>query len=484
MINFIKESSKEERYRPGQVGNRVNPKQKIRQDLYFHSPPILSKIDNYIYENLFEEVKKNFGEEILYREPWKIGFYNSADGGFYNLHTDDARETKYRKISMVCALSDPNDYEGGYLHFPALKKEFKFKKGDVIVFDSSIMHGVTPITSGERYVLIGFFFTHEGRQIREHIRKIPQTNTTWCDLYKPILSNLKLTYPTDRVKVQMGDIDYSDINEHPWTDQDDYFFEGNNSDTLFVSFAGMGWRDSIPTFNFYNFMKKYDNIDKLFLRDTGPPGARMWCCRYYLLGFRHNKRGFESSIELIRELTTKKKYKKIVAFGCSAGGYAAILYGQMLDFTHIIAFNPQTTLTELREEWGDKYNCPANAKFLRGLRKDSPIYQKALDLKNFVPFKNKVSIHYCNESNGGCDKKHAEYVKCDNCDLTEYDSKNHLLALDLKHSGDLKFIIENAIYGIDFDEIKKYGFEESKEGGEETKEVEESKEEESKEGRI
>jgi hypothetical protein len=282
-------------------------------------------------------------------------------------------------------------------------------------------------------------------------------------MYKPILSNLKINYPVEKAVLKMGDVDYSDINEHPWTDQNDYWYEENNSDTLFVSFAGMGWRDSIPTFNFYNFMKKYDNVDKLFLRDTGPPGARMWCCRYYLLGFRHNHKGFESSIELIKQLTTKKKYKKIVAFGCSAGGYAAILYGQLLNFTDIIAFNPQTTLTEIREEWGDKYNCPANAKFLRGLRKDSPIYQKALDLSNYLPFSNNVTIHYSSKSNGGCDKKHAKHIESENCKLIEHDSANHLLALDLKHSGDLRFIIENAIYGINFDEIKEYGVEESKE---------------------
>lgn len=446
-ISFIMEQSKEEEFHAGQVGARVNLKQKIRKDLFLKDPSTLGTVDNVIYDSLYTKVQEDFGVDIKYREPWKIGYYNSEDGGFYNLHTDDARETKYRSISMVCALSDPDDYEGGVLHFPDLKREFKLKKGSIIVFDSFLMHGVTPVTNGKRFVMIGFFFTHEGRTVKEHIMKIPEKNKTWIDTYKPILKNIRIDYPEEKIPLKMGDEDYSDINEHPWTNQDDYLFERNESKTLFISFAGMGWRDSIPTFNFYNFMKKYNDVDKLFLRDTGPPGSKVWCCRYYLLGLRHTCKGYEKTIEKLRSLTTQYKYDKIVAFGCSAGGFAAMLYAQQLGFDVTIAFNPQTTLLpNKREEFGDKYNAPENATFLSKLRKDSEEYQKALDLSNFMPFKNKTIIHYSKESNGCADKKHAEHIKSENCHLIEHDSANHLLALELKQSGKLKDIIDDALY--------------------------------------
>ena len=104
-----------------------------------------------------------------------------------------------------------------------------------------------------------------------------------------------------------------------------------NYRTKDLQLAGMGWKQSIPTFNFYNFMKSYKNVDKLFLRDTGPPNSSVWMCRYYLLGFRHNTNSIEESIEFIRNLIGTK-YKKIVAFGCSAGGFAAMLECCLVDF--------------------------------------------------------------------------------------------------------------------------------------------------------
>lgn len=447
IIDFIKNNSHDdESYHQGKVGTYVNPKQKMRKDLFFNSMPILSTIDNYIYDKLYTEIKETFDVDIIFREVWKVGYYDSDDGGFYNLHTDDARETKYRKVSMVCALSDPSDYEGGLLHFPALKKEFKLNKGSIIVFESKLMHGVTPITKGRRYVLVSFFFNNQGRTIREHVQKIPENCGNWVNKFKPLLRNTKLYYPIDKAKLVLGDIDYSDVNEHHWTDEDDYIYEDNDSKTLFISFAGMGFKGSIPTFNFYNFMKQYKNVDKLFLRDTGPPGSKCVTCRYYLLGFRHDKWGLENGIALVRKLINQKSYDRIVAFGCSAGGYAAILYGQILNFHHTIVFNPQTVLTTVRDDFGDIYNAPQNAKYLRTLRKDSPLYQKALDLTNYVPFRNKVVIHYSKSSSSGVDKKHAEYVmKCDNCELIEHDSQDHLLALELKYNGELKGIIDTAL---------------------------------------
>ena len=157
--------------------------------------------------------------------------------------------------------------------------------------------------------------------------------------YKPILEKKIFDYnlPQDSVYVS-GDIDYSDFKKKPWSDTDDFFYDvndTNDNETLIVSFAGMGYKDSLPTFNFYNFLKQFPNVDKLFLRDTGPPDSTVWTCRYYLMGFRHNTHNIETSIEFIRKLVNKKKYKKIIGIGCSAGGYAATLYGTILNFDKI-----------------------------------------------------------------------------------------------------------------------------------------------------
>jgi PKHD-type hydroxylase len=56
-----------------------------------------------------------------------------------------------RKVSVVCLLSDPSEFEGGELEVK-LYAEYKapLKKGTIIAFPSILQHRVTPVTSGLR----------------------------------------------------------------------------------------------------------------------------------------------------------------------------------------------------------------------------------------------------------------------------------------------------------------------------------------------
>ena len=70
---------------------------------------------------------------------------------------------KIRKLSMTLNLSDPSDYEGGYLmfdlgeHQPDSKnnkmEEIK-KRGSLIIFPSFLYHQVSPVTKGTRHSLV------------------------------------------------------------------------------------------------------------------------------------------------------------------------------------------------------------------------------------------------------------------------------------------------------------------------------------------
>ena len=440
-IKYILENIDKTKYSTGKVGNRVNIKQKRRYDLFINNIEIIKTIDNFFYDNLYSEIKSNFSD-IKYREKWKLGHYNYEDNGFYNLHTDTAGDTKYRKTSCVTMLSNSDDYEGGELHFPDLGKKFKLDKGDVIIFDSSLLHGVYPVTKGERNVLISFFFDDEGMKIKELF-----TKNINHDKYKPYLSNLKLQYPISNYNsgieissYHKGDIDYSDLHhKDKWSDTDDYYYESNNSDTLIVTFAGMGWKNSIPTFIFNNFLKSYNSVDKLFLRDIK--------MRYYLTGLKNNTDNFEKTVEFIKNMTVNRGYKKIIGIGCSAGGYAAILYGNLLNFSKIIAFSPQTVLNNKKESLiGDIYNAPNTCRWLENLYKEDNNYQKALDLLNYSPFNSKIDIHYSVRGNNGIDKNHAMYLNGDsNCAIYEHPGNDHMIALTLRNNGKLKDIINEAI---------------------------------------
>jgi PKHD-type hydroxylase len=56
-----------------------------------------------------------------------------------------------RKVSVICLLSDPSEYEGGDLQIK-LYQEYTadLKKGDMIAFPSMLEHRVVPIQSGAR----------------------------------------------------------------------------------------------------------------------------------------------------------------------------------------------------------------------------------------------------------------------------------------------------------------------------------------------
>jgi predicted 2-oxoglutarate/Fe(II)-dependent dioxygenase YbiX len=439
LLNYTKTND----YQIGKVGNRVNLNQKIRNDYFISSENLITKIDNIVYDQLYNNVCEHFST-IKYREKWKIGHYLSDNEGFYNFHTDDARETKYRKTSMVCALSDPNDYEGGELFFKDLNKTFKLQKGSVIVFKSSLLHGVKAVTKGQRYVMISFFFDDHGYTIRQQLHP----NIIIAN-YIPKLNNIKIEYNHNTKIVQSGnliktlqepmeDIDYSDKHSHSWSDKDDYYFEDNDSDILIITFAGMGWKTSLPTFIFHNFLKDYKNIDKLFVRDLS--------CRYYLTCLKNNTSSLEETIKFLEKCIFKKVYSKIIALGCSSGGFAAILFGHLLKFTKVVVFSPQTVLTNKKEDIiQDSYNAPKTCQWLRNLNKTNEFYQKCLDLKNFIPFNTTIDIHYSKNANNGADKKHAQYIESGNCKIIEHDGRNHLLALEFRDSGKLKEIIDELI---------------------------------------
>jgi PKHD-type hydroxylase len=86
-------------------------------------------------------------------------FNRYADGNTYGNHVDNAIQTDGRNgerlrtdISVTVFLSEPEDYEGGELVIEDTygSHEVKLPAGDAIIYPSSSLHRVEPVTSGER----------------------------------------------------------------------------------------------------------------------------------------------------------------------------------------------------------------------------------------------------------------------------------------------------------------------------------------------
>ena len=87
----------------------------------------------------------------------------TGPGGGYGLHVDNAfmgqGETRLRTdLSFTLFLSDPESYVGGELvvELAGMQQSFKPAAGDLVLYPSTSLHQVAPVTEGERIVCIGW----------------------------------------------------------------------------------------------------------------------------------------------------------------------------------------------------------------------------------------------------------------------------------------------------------------------------------------
>jgi predicted 2-oxoglutarate/Fe(II)-dependent dioxygenase YbiX len=88
-----------------------------------------------------------------------LQFLEYHDGSHYDWHLDiGPGSSEHRKLSIIIPLSDPKSYNGGRLHLKIGPKNVSvdLKQGHAIFFPSYILHKVTPVTKGKRFMLVGW----------------------------------------------------------------------------------------------------------------------------------------------------------------------------------------------------------------------------------------------------------------------------------------------------------------------------------------
>lgn len=97
----------------------------------------------------YANISANWNYKIDSIEQVQVGKY--IKNSHYDWHVDWAplEPGKIRKLSIVCLLSDPSEYEGGEFEMEGIN-EIKLKQGSILVFPSYINHRVKPITNGVR----------------------------------------------------------------------------------------------------------------------------------------------------------------------------------------------------------------------------------------------------------------------------------------------------------------------------------------------
>ena len=100
-----------------------------------------------------------------------------------------------------------------------------------------------------------------------------------------------------------------------------------------------------PPFHFFEFTSGLP-VKRLFVRDPD----RVWC--------QHGVPGFGDTIDAVagslKMLLDEQDVERLVVIGSSAGGYAALAFGALLEADLVLSFAPQTILDRAwREEVGD-----------------------------------------------------------------------------------------------------------------------------------
>ena len=144
---------------------KKSPKPKRKYDFWKERVVPCTLVTSIKIRRLVEEIQyriigntcRSYDEEYLYPDFSNLVYWGSGmelKPHIDNMHINDPlrkHDTPHRDYSAVICLND--GYEGGHTIFPEQDVEYTGKKGRLIIFPSggSHPHGVTEVTSGERY---------------------------------------------------------------------------------------------------------------------------------------------------------------------------------------------------------------------------------------------------------------------------------------------------------------------------------------------
>ena len=111
-----------------------------------------------VVRRVIERCIKHFDRPLENCEKLQVLRYKP--GGFYKPHYDVFKDgTNPRMYTIILALNE--DYDGGETSFPNLKKNYRMRKGDGLLFENldnyelltgKAYHGGRPVTRGEKWV--------------------------------------------------------------------------------------------------------------------------------------------------------------------------------------------------------------------------------------------------------------------------------------------------------------------------------------------
>ena len=137
-----------------------DPTTKIRREKIMAPSDLLERVESLIARRVLPEIARAYQFRVTRYEGFKVVRYESADGGYFATHRDnDGLDTAHRRFALTINLNTER-YRGGELRFPEYGADrYQPPTGGAVVFSCHLAHGVMPVTAGNRYALVSFFYT-------------------------------------------------------------------------------------------------------------------------------------------------------------------------------------------------------------------------------------------------------------------------------------------------------------------------------------
>ena len=147
---------------------------KRRRDFPLTDPSLIASIRARIGRRVGPEIKKAFQMAVTRIERDLVARYDAETGGHFGPHRDDTGiSVAHRRFAVSINLNA--DFDGGEISFPEYSPQtFKAAPGAAIVFSASILHQVSRVTRGRRYVFLTFLFDEDAERLRQANLKAAQ----------------------------------------------------------------------------------------------------------------------------------------------------------------------------------------------------------------------------------------------------------------------------------------------------------------------
>lgn len=207
---------------------------------------------------------------------------------------------------------------------------------------------------------------------------------------------------------------------------------------LLLLFGGLAQQIGMPFFEFNKITSGLSRVNKIFLRDK----YRSW----YHRGLPRMGRDIDAVASFLQQYTAHPSIHKIIAVGNSGGGYAALLFGALLEADEVHAFSPKTFIDPIKRIMHNDMPPKTSIKHLLSLYIHGQ--RKYFDLKKvfLASASQKGNYHIYFAENNKKDNLHATHVKSiSGIHLHPFQYDRHNLIRCLKQQGTLREIIQAAI---------------------------------------